>query len=106
MKHHIFSNSLVFENPANNVIVEKLDLSKIYELKAANGSEIYLCGGGEFAGWLFENELIDILKLKLNPIVLGDGVKLFGSSKSKDNFNLILSESYDDGLQIMTFEIR
>lgn len=33
------------------------------------------------AGWLFENEKIDILKVKLNPIILGKGVRLLEIQK-------------------------
>ncbi|MBD0778915.1 dihydrofolate reductase family protein [Maribacter sp. ANRC-HE7] len=43
---------------------------------------VSLCGGGQFAGWLLDPGLIDILKLKMIPIILGDGISLFGNAKS------------------------
>jgi len=81
MKHYIFSSSLHFENP--QVTVCKPDLSIIKKLKEETGSDIYLCGGGEFAGWLLLNEEIDILKIKLNPFIQGKGIPLFGGVKKK-----------------------
>lgn len=33
------------------------DLEIVEELKKGKGRDIYLCGGGIFAGWLLENEL-------------------------------------------------
>ncbi|MEM9329465.1 MAG: dihydrofolate reductase family protein [Bacteroidota bacterium] len=59
--------------------------------------------GGEFAGWLLDNGMIDELKLKLNPIVLGGGTQLFGSSETSAKWTLTEKESFSDGLQILTY---
>jgi len=50
-----------------------------------------------------KNELIDQLKLKLNPIVLRSGTKLFGSSTANESWELTDKESFSDGLQILTY---
>jgi dihydrofolate reductase len=83
MKHYIFTNNL-----------------KMHE-----GADIYLCGGGQFAGWLLDNKKIDTLKLKLNPLILGQGKKLFGNSNSKYKLELLETSDYENGLQIMTYNI-
>lgn len=105
MKHHIFSNTLVFKEADEDVYIEKLDLARIDALKAEIGSDIYLCGGGEFAGWLLDHGKIDILKLKLNPIILGSGTTLFGNSKTTGKLKLTNAVRYEDGLQILTYDI-
>ncbi len=105
MKHYIFSNSLKFENSSPQVEVKKLDLIEIDKLQKEEGTEIYLCGGGQFAGWLLDNHKIDILKIKLNPLILGEGVKLFGNSATKYKLKLIDTSNYENGLQIMTFNV-
>ena len=106
MEHFIFSDSLNLEDKADSVHVEKLDLSRIKEIRENSETDVYLCGGGMFAGWLLENGLIDILKVKLNPIVLGKGVRIFGDSTYQADWDLIESESYPEGLQILTYKIR
>lgn len=106
MQHHVFSTSLTFEKCSKQVQVQNLDLDVIRELKSGVGSEIYLCGGGEFAGWLLDNKMIDVLKIKLNPIILGDGVRVFGSSEVRCNMEMTAHQSYSDGLQIMTFDLN
>ncbi|WP_317197106.1 dihydrofolate reductase family protein [Maribacter dokdonensis] len=63
-------------------------------------------GGGEFAGWLLDNGLIDQMKIKLNPIILGNGIPLFGNSTTRAKWNLIKTESFDEGLKILTYEIE
>jgi len=55
---------------------------------------------------LLDHGKIDQLKIKLNPIVLGKGTKLFGSSTSNANWELIDNESYAEGLQILTYNRR
>lgn len=103
MSHHIFSNSLKLDNLSEAVNIEPLSIDRVNEIRQKSKTDIYLCGGGHFAGWLLENGLIDQLKLKLNPIVLGAGKKLFGNSKANANWQLADIESFSDGLQILTY---
>lgn len=103
MEHFIFSETLKIENLAETVHIEKLSVERINEIKTNSKTDIYLCGGGEFAGWLLDNGLIDQIKLKLNPIIIGEGIRLFGSSNAKINLDLDEQESFDDGLQILTY---
>lgn len=106
MKHYIFSESLKFDNPDPNVHVRRIELEEINKLKREKGTDIYLCGGGIFSGWLFDNNLIDILKIKLSPVVLGDGVRLFGNSKKHVKLELVDTNMFDRGLQIMTYRVK
>ncbi|SIO02742.1 dihydrofolate reductase family protein [Algoriphagus halophilus] len=105
MQHHIFSDSLTFETKAESVHVEPRKISRVQEIKASASSDIYLCGGGVFAGWLLDHQLIDQLKIKLNPIILGAGTRLFGPSKTNVKLDLIQDETFDDGLKIITYSI-
>jgi dihydrofolate reductase len=106
MKHFIFSNSLILPKVSDQVEVSKLDMQFIDQLKNSNGSDIYLAGGGEFAGWLLEHQKIDILKIKLNPMVLGDGVRMFGSSRKNVLLKLTDIQRFDAGLQILTYRVN
>ncbi|MBO6524733.1 MAG: dihydrofolate reductase [Balneolaceae bacterium] len=105
MEHHIFSESINIENPAETVHIETKSLERVKEIRESSETDVYLCGGGEFAGWLLENGLIDQLKLKLNPIILGEGIPIFGSSTQKAKWNLIDTETFPDGLKIITYNI-
>ena len=75
------------------------------ELRQREGSPIYLCGGSVFATWLLENELIDTVKLKLNPFIQGCGAKLFGDTAKAYRLELLTSERYEAGLQIMSYRV-
>jgi dihydrofolate reductase len=104
MQHHVFSDSLKIENLSGSVKIEKPNVDRVIEIRQNAKTDIYLCGGGDFAGWLLDNGLIDQLKLKLNPIVLGSGTKLFGPSTTHERWDLVDRESFSDGLQILTYD--
>lgn len=106
MEHHIFSETLKIDKLAKNVRIEKKSIERIKGITKESKTDVYLCGGGQFASWLLDNGLIDQLKLKLNPIILGGGIPLFGNSKSSLSGRLIEKESFDDGLQILTYDLK
>lgn len=106
MQHYIFSNTLQIENCAPQVHIEKLSIDRIKEIVVDSDTDIYLCGGGQFAGWLLSHGLINHLKLKLNPIVLGDGVRLFGDAKISFIGKLIKKEAFDGGVQFLTYDLK
>ena len=106
MQHYIFSEHLQLPSMSPNVHIKPLQLSEIDRIQQQHGSDIYLCGGGEFAGWLLDHQRIDILKLKINPLILGSGVKLFGSSSGSYKTELLQHELYDHGLQIVSYKLK
>ena len=105
MEHYVFSSRLKFRKKSERLHVRELSLDHIQQLRSQKGSDIYLCGGGQFAGWLLEHKQITHLKLKLNPFISGKGIRLFGSSTSFYNLDFIDSHLYDDGLQIITYKL-
>lgn len=106
MEHFIFSESLNIDELHEAVHIEKATISRIEEIRKQSKTDVYLCGGGEFAGWLLDNDMIDQLKLKINPIILGGGTKLFGSSKTAVKWVLKENQTFDEGLQIVTYELE
>jgi dihydrofolate reductase len=106
MRHYIFSDNLVFKNADPEVTVCPMNIQIVKDLKAGAGSDIYLCGGGRFAGWLLCHELIDLLKIKLNPIILGQGVKLFEGVEHLFTADLLETTTYDHGMMINTYRLQ
>lgn len=105
MQHYIFSKTLQFEKQSEQLTLCHIELDIIKELKRTSETDIYLCGGGQFAGWLLENEMVDFLKIKLNPLILGDGIRLFGISQKQYQLRLTQNDVFNDGLAILTYKI-
>jgi dihydrofolate reductase len=59
-----------------------------------------------FAGWLLDHQLIDKLKIKLNPLILGSGVRIFGDSGKSYRLNLTDSKNFEEGLQILSYDLK
>lgn len=105
MQHYIFSNNLKLEDKMTNVHIKSIDINEIERLRKQEGIDIYLCGGGQFAGWLLEHEQIQYLKVKLNPMVLGQGIRLFENSTKFARTELLETDLYENGLQIINYKL-
>lgn len=105
MKHYIFSNSANYENLHDQIHIVPRNISIVKDLKNGEGSDIYLCGGSIFTGWLLENKLIDELKIKLSPVLLGSGLPLFAHAGEYIKLELQDVREYEDGLLITSYKI-
>lgn len=95
MKTIIFSSSLELPDTTDVGIQETCNAATIDAIRRRSEGPIYLCGGGIFAGSLLPMGQIDVLRLKRAPIILGDGVSLFGDTKAP--FGLEHTETRDYG---------
>ena len=63
---------------------------------------VWLCGGGALAGALRDE--IDRLVLKINPVVLGDGIPLFRAGHATTRrFTLESTRSFESGVNVTTY---
>ncbi|WP_298814774.1 dihydrofolate reductase family protein [uncultured Roseibium sp.] len=106
MRTYVFSRSLELPEESDVEVVGIDELPKIKELKAKAPGPIYLCGGGEFAGHLLSNRLIDTLRLKRAPILLGSGVKLFGCVGDGCEMVNTTTRTYDGGYLFQEFQVQ
>ena len=104
--HYIFSNSLSFSNAHPNMHVISPTPENVQKLKSGDGTGIFLCGSGPFAGWLLENGLIDRLNIYINPIVVGSGMTLFGSSTKSIAMDFVGSTACAGGVQLNEYRIH
>ena len=49
----------------------------VRELKAKPGRELQVHGSGDLLRWLLDRDLVDELNLRIYPVVVGDGLRLF-----------------------------
>ncbi|HUR11520.1 MAG TPA: dihydrofolate reductase family protein [Flavitalea sp.] len=77
---YVFSKRLKKSDPIvtgwkNSVVIK--NVADIKKLKNSNGSDVQVWGSSELLQLLFKNDLVDELKLKIHPLTLGKGKKLF-----------------------------
>jgi len=77
----------------------------IRELKAQPGRELQLHGSGVLLRWLLERDLVDELNLRIYPVIVGDGLRLFPEQGPTHNLELVESISGSTGVTIQTFRL-
>ena len=73
----------------NSVVIK--NLADIKKLKNSKGSDIQVWGSSELVQLLFKNDLVDELRLKIHPLTLGKGKKLFDNGTIPAAFTLMES---------------
>ena len=101
----VFSRTLTLPAETEVEIVRDAPAARIDHLKRTSPGPIYLCGGGQFAGWLLSQGLIDRLRLKRAPIFLGDGTPLFGDRAEPVDATVGTSKLYDGGYLFQEFDL-
>jgi dihydrofolate reductase len=87
------------EVPANITLTDEDPVAVVRRLKAEDGNGIWLCGGGRLAATLVDE--IDRLVLKINPVLLLDGVPLLhGTSYRPQAFERVASTPYESGVTV------
>jgi dihydrofolate reductase len=77
METYVFSQTLK-DSGVEGVEIISCDLKKFIEnLKAKDGKNIWLSGGGELAKSFLDEKLVDEIYLGVTPILLGSGIPLF-----------------------------
>ena len=74
----------------------------VRKLKAEDGLDIYLAGGGKLAGALLDE--IDQLIVKSYPVVAGDGVPAFAGGFSPTLFTPTGRRSFDNGAYVTWYD--
>lgn len=107
MKHYVFSKTLNFTTEVSEQVevIKENELEFIRRLKQTSNKDIYLCGGGTFAAFLLDNELIDELIIKLNPVIFGSGIRVFGTSTKVIDLSLVDSKHYQSGVMRLTYQL-
>ncbi len=86
----------------NTVILENLE--DIEKLKISKGPNFMVWGSSELIRLLLENGLVDELHLRIFPVILGEGKKLFNDGKIATAFTLAESHVTTKGVIIACYE--
>ena len=92
MKKSDWKNSVFLKSPAD-----------IKKLRNSKGSDIQVYGSGKLIQLLLKNDLVDELWLKIHPLTLGKGKKLFENGTVPAAFTLIESTVTTTGVIIANY---
>lgn len=100
LEQYVFSRTRTGADADQAVIVTDEDpVTVLRKLKQKSGSGIWLAGGGILASELVDE--IDRLIVKVNPILLGSGKKIFAEREySVNRLKLVASTPYESGVVV------
>jgi len=98
--------SATLQDPAwNNSTVLRGDVvTEVSRLRRELSGDIVVPGSFQLLHTLMEHDLVDELRLKMFPVVLGAGERLFGETSDKKPLRLISIQTLDDGIAFLTYE--
>ncbi|RYB96567.1 dihydrofolate reductase [Nocardioides glacieisoli] len=102
LRHLVVSRSLAGRDDLPVEVVDGDPVERVRELKAEEGSDIWLVGGGTLAHALLPE--IDRLVLKVNPSVIGDGVRLFAGPFTHARFEHVDQVDLLGGVRVVTLD--
>ena len=86
----------------NTVFIK--NLADIKKLKNSEGSDLQIWGSGKLTQLLLENDLVDELCLKIYPLTLGEGKKLFDNGTMPAAFTVIENSITPSGVIIANYK--
>jgi len=104
---YVFSKSMKKSDPIvtgwkNSVVIKSL--ADIKKLKDSKGADIQVWGSSELVQLLLKNDLVDELRLKIHPLTLGKGKKLFDNGTIPAAFKLAESIVTPSGVIIANYK--
>src|SRR5215475_11077026 len=98
--------SATIEHPGwNNSTVLKGDvLNEVSKLKQQLDGDIVVAGSFQLVHALLEHDLVDELRLKIFPVVLGAGARLFGQTSDKKPLRLAGTQALEGGIAYLTYQ--
>ena len=102
---YVVSSTLEAPEWNNSTVLGGDAVNEVSKLKHELSGDIVVAGSFQLLRTLLEHDLVDELRLKVFPVVLGAGERLFGETSDKKPLRLVDSRTLDDGVALLTYEL-
>jgi dihydrofolate reductase len=100
---YVVSSTLKDPDWNNSTVLTGDASDEVSKLKQELDGEIVVPASFQLLRTLIENDLVDELRLKVFPVVLGDGERLFGETSDKKPLRLVHTQTVADGIAFLTY---
>ncbi len=104
VKKYVVSNRLTKHEWRNSIFINSNVVDEIKKLKQQNGPDIQIYGSGNLIQTLLKHDLVDELWLKIFPITLGMGKRLFAEGTIPGAFTLEESKTSPKGVIVASYK--
>ena len=99
---YVVSSTLRDPDWNNSTVLTGEASDEVSKLKQELDGEIIVPASFQLLRTLIEHDLVDELRLKVFPVVLGDGERLFGETSDKKPLRLVDTQTVADGIAFLT----
>ena len=99
---YVVSSTLEHPDWNNSTILKGDVVNEVSTLKHELNGEILVPASFQLVRTLMEHDLVDELRLKIFPVVLGAGERLFGEVRHKRSMRLVDAQAFGDGVAFLT----
>ncbi|MGA8015168.1 MAG: dihydrofolate reductase family protein [Candidatus Dormiibacterota bacterium] len=101
---YVVSSTLEHPDWNNSTTLKGDVVNEVAKLKQELKGEIVLWASFQLVRTLLEHDLVDELRLKIYPVVLGTGQRLFGETTDKKPLRLVDTQTVDGNVAFLTYE--
>jgi dihydrofolate reductase len=87
----------------NSTLLQGDVAEAVAALKQADGGELHTIGSTDFVQTLIEHDLVDELRLMIDPVVLGGGKRIFRDDRSRRPLRLVDAQIASTGAILTTY---
>jgi dihydrofolate reductase len=102
---YVVSSTLEDPDWNNSTVLNGEVVNEVSKLKQELDGEIVVPGSFQLLRTLIEHDLVDELRLKVYPVVLGAGERLFGETSDKKPMRLVDTQTLGDGIAYLAYEL-
>ena len=102
---YVVSSTLEDPDWNNSTVLKGAAVDEVSKLKHELDGEILVLASFQLMRALIEHDLVDELRLKVFPVVLGAGERLFGETSNTKPMRLLDSQTVDDGVAFLTHQL-
>jgi dihydrofolate reductase len=99
------SSTLEHPDWNNSTVLMGDVLNEVSKLKHELEGEVVVPASFQLVRTLMEHDLIDELRLKIFPVVLGAGERLFGETSDKKAMRLVDTQTLEGDVVFLTYEV-
>ncbi|HET8895257.1 MAG TPA: dihydrofolate reductase family protein [Gaiellaceae bacterium] len=102
---YVVSSTLEQPDWNNSTVLQGDVLERVSKLKQELDGELVVPGSFQLVRLLMEHDLVDELRLKVFPVVLGEGERLFGETSDKKAVRLLDNVTTEGDVVVLTYEV-
>jgi dihydrofolate reductase len=102
---YVVSSTLEHPDWNNSTVLKGDVLNEVSKLKHELKGEVVIPASFQLVRTLMEHDLVDELRLKIFPVVLGAGERLFGETSDKKAMRLVDTQTVEGDVAFLTYEL-